>query len=356
MGKTKCKVLFAAVLCLIVSLGLLTGCGSKPKDAKELVDFSTEAMKKVESAHVDVDGSFDIGMNFEGATSKEYEDYSKMDIPIDMNGSFDASKEVLAGNYDLSLFVMGFDETISSEVYSDLKSDPKVTYQREKGSDQWVKSVSEETGENKDAALDQETIDKAKEYLDRFLKYAEMKETDSGYTITIDMTKVDPQDFRDLLGDALKEGEEVDDTGMTESLDALMNDVTVKSGTLTADFEAKTFYMTSFALDNFVVESKIDTKTMGYEDMFKSGTGSVKIDFLLNCSDFNSVDKAKLTIPEDVVKNAVDESDSSNFDFGGESDLGGDEEINIGGGEEINLDDYEFEPGDGVTVEEEPKE
>ena len=118
MGKTKCKVLFAAVLCLIVSLGLLTGCGSKPKDAKELVDFSTEAMKKVESAHVDVDGSFDIGMNFEGATSKEYEDYSKMDIPIDMNGSFDASKEVLAGNYDLSLFVMGFDETISSEVSS----------------------------------------------------------------------------------------------------------------------------------------------------------------------------------------------------------------------------------------------
>lgn len=344
MAKIKWKALIVTGLCLVVSLGLLTACGNKPKNAADLVNRSTEAMKSVESAHVEFDGDVNLSTKMDDSKSNENGNISLpdgMDIPIKASGSFELSKEVVAGSYNASLSILGLTEDMSSEMYVDLKSNPRVTYVRDDGEEMWTKSVADDTEESSEP-LSQESIDKARESIDKFLDYAEMSETDNGYRLTVDMTKVEPSELRDLLEDATKNS--------GEDFDLVMEDMTIKSGTMTADFDGKTFYLTVFNIDDLETESIFEDEYSG------SGTYSIKMNLHIKGSDYNAVAKDALVIPNEVKENAVD-SDDAMFDSGDSDDaFGFGDESLIPDGDSEDSEGFEFEPGPGVTVIEEPEE
>lgn len=154
------KKIVALVLCLVMMVGLMSGC-QKKMDADTLYQNMNEAMKAVTAQAADMEMDLEFTVSTMGIS---------MNIAMSMDMAMQAKSDLSAMHMDITANVdaMGQSEEISMEVYTAVEDDAVVYYAYESDTETWVKSVEEGYQEltaqiqelTKELGLDQQTMPK----------------------------------------------------------------------------------------------------------------------------------------------------------------------------------------------------
>ena len=285
-----------AVGTLVLSMLALAGCGGKdtPKTAKEAFDANTKALESVENYHSDINADIEIGYSMPGAEGSEKDSDSQassMTMPMSITMSADASKKVVHADLNLKMSLFGESQDMKAEMWSDLKGGK--SYVKDSESNAW--SVSDESGVDVDKLTKMNVPDEMAEKMT-------IEEGDGIYTVKCEAKDID---FTKLM----KNQDITEDMGSEMGLD--FSNMKVESGTIEFIFDSET---------QLIKEAKVSDLKMVYkapkgdEENLMAG---MEMTFTMNASikmsDYNKIDKSKLTIPEDVVKNAKAESDDDSL-------------------------------------------
>lgn len=127
------KKIVALALCLVMVIGLMTGC-QKKMDADTLYQKMNEAMKAVTAQSMDMEMDLEMKVSSMGIT---------MTMGLGMNGKIQAKADLSAMHMDMivNMEAVGQSEEISMEAYMALEGDALTSYVYESESDTWVKST-----------------------------------------------------------------------------------------------------------------------------------------------------------------------------------------------------------------------
>lgn len=127
------KKIVALALCLVMVIGLMTGC-QKKMDADTLYQKMNEAMKAVTAQSMDMEMDLEMKVSSMGIT---------MTMGLGMNGKIQAKADLSAMHMDMivNMEAVGQSEEISMEAYMALEGDALTSYVCESESDTWVKST-----------------------------------------------------------------------------------------------------------------------------------------------------------------------------------------------------------------------
>lgn len=129
------KKIVALVLCLVMMVGLMSGC-QKKMDADTLYQNMNEAMKAVTSQAVDMEMDLEFKVSTMGIA---------MNMAMGMEMAMQAKSDFSAMHMDITANVeaVGQSEEISMEVYTAVEDDAVVSYTYESEADTWIKSVED---------------------------------------------------------------------------------------------------------------------------------------------------------------------------------------------------------------------
>lgn len=136
------KKIVALVLCLVMVVGLVTGC-QKAMDIDTLVRKVDEAMAAATHTAARTDMEMDMQLGAEGMT---------LDMGMDLTMDLKATKDMSASwmDMDMTMDVLGESMDMDMEIYMNAEGDETVTYMYEGTSGTWVKTRQKQ--ENVDAA------------------------------------------------------------------------------------------------------------------------------------------------------------------------------------------------------------
>ena len=129
------KKIVALVLCLVMMVGLMSGC-QKKMDADTLYQNMNEAMKAVTAQAADMEMDLEFTVSTMGIS---------MNMAMSMDMAMQAKSDLSAMYMDFTanMDAMGQSEEISMEVYTAVEDDAIVSYVHESDAETWVKSVEE---------------------------------------------------------------------------------------------------------------------------------------------------------------------------------------------------------------------
>lgn len=129
------KKIVALVLCLVMMVGLMSGC-QKKMDADTLYQNMNEAMKAVTSQAVDMEMDLEFKVSTMGIA---------MNMAMSMDMAMQAKSDFSAMHMDITANVeaVGQSEEISMEIYTAVEDDAVVSYTYESEADTWIKSVED---------------------------------------------------------------------------------------------------------------------------------------------------------------------------------------------------------------------
>ena len=129
------KKIVALVLCLVMMVGLMSGC-QKKMDADTLYQNMNEAMKAVTSQAVDMEMDLEFKVSTMGIA---------MNMAMGMEMAMQAKSDFSAMHMDITANVeaVGQSEEISMEIYTAVEDDAVVSYTYESEADTWIKSVED---------------------------------------------------------------------------------------------------------------------------------------------------------------------------------------------------------------------
>jgi len=126
------KKIVALVLCLVMVVGLMTGC-QKAMDIDTLVKKVDEAMAAATHTAAKTDMEMDMQLGAEGMT---------MDMGLDMTMDLKATKDMSTSwmDMDMTMDILGESMDMDTELYMITEGDEIVTYMYEGTSGTWVKT------------------------------------------------------------------------------------------------------------------------------------------------------------------------------------------------------------------------
>ncbi len=256
---------------LLVSVLALTGCGSKnDKNASEVLDAARKQMNELSNYSMKME--MKMGIKAEGMT---------MEIPVVVDAKIDAKSKT--GKMTTTASMFGMEST--TEGYTQVVDGKTITYSKGNyefdGEQVWTKETSEdETNYNEFVAIT------------KFGTKLEKKKSDDKnadhYQVTISKEKM-----KELMSES----------------SSLMGDMDFESANIKNDVvldiyvDKESNYITKLSMDLKDVISMEDT-----EVAMEISECSLTFTF----SDFDKV--GTITIPEDVVTSAIDQSDDWNYD------------------------------------------
>lgn len=242
---------------VFAGLFVITGCGKK--DYSSIIDESRKKMEDLSNYSVKMD--MNIGAKTSGI---------EMNIPMSINMKLDAKSKI--AQMDMTVSVFGI--KVTTESYLDMSKEQAVTYTKENLSDTWTKEYSENTANLQEFTSITENSSKIEK------KKSDEKGVDH-YAVTISKEKM-----QELLSESMNSmGSETEGYEVEEDVvvDLYINQ---KSG-----------YITKMDMD------LADVIKMDEED------GEITaFTMTLTFADFNTV--GKVTIPEEVIANALEKSDT----------------------------------------------
>lgn len=276
------KRLVSAIATGALVLAGLVGCGqaqngaapetaaapSEPASAQEVLD-RWEADPNYKNYHTDM--TAEMSATFLGQS---------MSMPIKL--SLDVAGDNSHGTMEADLTGMG-SEKMSSELYTEKDGDNYYQYTSAENGDQksWYKTVQ------KDANLTEQLTSK------KVMSEAEFSKTeDGGYQLSVPAEK---------LLEAMNDSDEF--SGMLQNMDneAMKNAISNSKAVFTFDKDCKPQKLT------FVIDYSLDSSGSGTDDQ-GSSSGSMKVSFDIDFSNFGGIDAESVKTPEDVKKTAVDTS------------------------------------------------
>lgn len=129
------KKIVALTLCLVMILGLLSGC-QKAMDVKTLTQKMDEAMKTVTAQGGDAEIDMELKLGSSGVTMG-----MALDMDMDMKAKMDFSQFYV--DAAISMEMLGQTEEMAMEVYASMEDGNMVTYMYESETETWVKSAME---------------------------------------------------------------------------------------------------------------------------------------------------------------------------------------------------------------------
>lgn len=274
------KRLMNAIMAGALVLTGLVGCGQaqqaasnaapEPKTSQELLE-RWEADPNSKNYHVDLNA--DITATFLGQS-----------LAMPMKCGFDVAGDASHGNMEMDLSAMG-SEKLTTELYVEKEGDAYIQYSsmENDGKTTWAK-----TKQDSGAITDQFTSTK-------LLAEAEFSKTeDGGYQLTIPASK---------LIEALGSSDQL--SGMMGTLDekSIKEALDKSKATYTFDKDCK-LQKIAFTMDYSLDSATGDDKSDSNEQ--PNVSGSMKMSFELNFSNFGGIDPASVKVPDDVKKSAVD--------------------------------------------------
>ena len=318
------KKIVALVLCLVMMVGLMSGC-QKKMDADTLYQNMNEAMKAVTAQAADMEMDLEFTVSTMGIS---------MNIAMSMDMAMQAKSDLSAMHMDITANVdaMGQSEEISMEVYTAVEDDAVVSYAYESDTETWVKSVEEGYQEltaqiqelTKELGLGQQTMPKGTLTLEKDQVTVNDRKC---YVLT---QQVGGEELKTLLNTymdqilnkAIEEtGEEIDEetrAEMQQVLDVLKNlDWSKLSYKMVYHVDAETFLpvegVTEIAGLGETLNGMIDTiMAMAMMEMDEEAPAfSIEIPTLkMTLSNMRYNDAAEVpAVPQEVIDSAVDMED-----------------------------------------------
>lgn len=318
------KKIVALVLCLVMMVGLMSGC-QKKMDADTLYQNMNEAMKAVTAQAADMEMDLEFTVSTMGIS---------MNMAMSMDMAMQAKSDLSAMHMDITanMDAMGQSEEISMEVYTAVEDDAVVYYAYERDTETWVKSVEEGYQEltaqiqelTKELGLDQQTMPKGTLTLEKDQVTVNDRKC---YVLT---QQVGGEELKTLLNTymdkilnkAIEEtGEEIDEetrAEMQQVLDILKNlDWSKLSCKMVYHVDAETFLpvegVTEITGLGETLNGMIDTiMAMAMMEMDEEAPAfSVEIPTLkMTLSNMRYNDAAEVpAVPQEVIDSAVDMDD-----------------------------------------------
>lgn len=254
------------LMALVAGLLVVTGCGKKNYDS--IIDESRKKMEDLSNYSMKME--MNVGVKASGI---------EMTIPMTATAKLDNKAKTAQMEMTVSMFGM----KVTTESYMDLSKEQAITYTKESLSEAWTKEYSENPINFQEFTTITENSSKIEK------KKSDEKGTDH-YAVTISKEKM-----QELMTASM-------DSMGTESEDFKIE----KDVVIDLYIDKKSGYMTKMAMDF------ADIIQLDEED------GEItEFTMTLTFADFNTV--GTVTIPEDVVANATEESDvdfdSEDFDI-----------------------------------------
>lgn len=318
------KKIVALVLCLVMMVGLMSGC-QKKMDADTLYQNMNEAMKAVTAQAADMEMDLEFTVSTMGIS---------MNMAMSMDMAMQAKSDLSAMHMDITANVdaMGQSEEISMEVYTAVEDDAVVYYAYESDTETWVKSVEEGYQEltaqiqelTKELGLGQQTMPKGTLTLEKDQVTVNDRKC---YVLT---QQVGGEELKTLLNTymdkilnkAIEEtGEEIDEetrAEMQQVLDVLKNlDWSKLSYKMVYHVDAETFLpvegVTEITGLGETLNGMIDTiMAMAMMEMDEEAPAfSIEIPTLkMTLSNMRYNDAAEVpAVPQEVIDSAVDMDD-----------------------------------------------
>ena len=233
------KKIVALALCLVMVLGLMTGC-QKSMDAKTLYQKMGEAVKTVTAQAMDAELELEMKMSSMGVT---------MSMGIDMDMSMKAKADMSAMYVDMNMAMeaLGQSEEMQMQMYAAMEDGAMVYYAYESTEDMWVRTVQADYAEmlNSLTGMQLQFTDVSEENL----SMAKEQQTVNGTKCYVLTEQIDGAAVQEQMGDYMTQmlpqlagTEELDEETMAQ-LETMMEslDWTKLSGSSVYYVDAETF-------------------------------------------------------------------------------------------------------------------
>lgn len=251
---------------LIAILVMMTGCNTTKKGAKEQLEDAIKKTSEVKGVTLKLDASMEA--TAEGTT---------MTVNLGMNGDY-YNDDTPTSHFKTNVSLLGMSQEM--EMYTEVKDGYNYTYT--KSGDKWTYTKSEYKKE-------ETSPEQIKKVLDNAKSVKEEKTDKKGYTklvVTID---------KDKINEAMK----------NENINDLVSDDTKVSSDVTMNVYLKDGYVSIVEMD---LGNVLKDALANSDD---SNDANVKAKITIEMSNFNKVDK--VSVPEDVTKNAKEETSSNSL-------------------------------------------
>lgn len=284
------KKIVALVLCLVMVLGLMTGC-QKAMDAKTLYQKMGEAMKAVTAQAMDAEIDMEMKMSSMGVT---------MNMGIDMDMKMQAKADFSAMYYDMNMAMnaLGQSEEMKMEMYAAMEDGALVFYVYESTEDMWVKTVQDDYAEMINGLLAME-----KEFTDvstANLTLAKDQETVNGRKCYVLTEQIDGAAVQAQMGDSMTQmlpqmvGTEELDEETKAQMEAVMEnmDWSKLSGSCVYHVDAETF-----------LPQQMSVEILGMGDVFNDMISTLMAELAVEMDEENPAFSIEIPTCKVVTKN-----------------------------------------------------
>lgn len=286
-----------STICIATMLAApLAGCSAGKPTAESVAKKTAAALADVKSA------SQNMKIDFQGSVSVP--DYNMtMDLGINMDEDIDTTLDpymtYASGTTEAS--VLGQQQTVETEQYSQIEDDKLVTYQTTDGGDTWTKTSTDYDEDNAEGLTSSDLYSKISDG-DIEAELAEDTETVDGAECYVLTLKLEGDDLSEVLtGSGMEE--------LTESLDEDALDDASADITVYIDKETSLPAKTSSDLTD--LGNAIFAAMLGSDDSSDYDVDMDTFDVEVTTSDYDSVDE--ISIPDEALDAEEDESSSGLF-------------------------------------------
>lgn len=260
---TFCKRVSAFVVATALALSGLVGCGggaaaNEPKTAGEVYERYIQS-KDHDNCHTDF--TIDFGVSMSG---------------MSMNGDIKCALDSASGNAHGSLDMSMLGTDAKTELYIEKDGNSYTQYSSDDGGKTWTKSTTE-TPISIDSVITEDLF-----------KDAKLTKTDTGYDVEVSGK---------ALLELLKKNGGEDLTGMFGSDQTAGLEKSIENSKIVLSFDKDCMLQSGVFNISYDMESSAGDTTL---------TGTITIDCKLAMGDYGKITSDKVSVPEDVKKNATD--------------------------------------------------
>ena len=309
------KKIVALALCLVMVLGLMTGC-QKAMDAKTVYQNMTEAVKSVTAQSADVEMDLEMKMSTMGMTMT-------IGMVMDMTSMAKSDLSSMYMDMNMEMKMLGETEEMKMEMYGTMEDGAMVYYTYDSTEDLWVKTSMDEYADmmNKLNGMSMQLTDATSDSL--FL--AKLPETINDrkcYKLT---EQIDGAAIQDQMGDYMVEflnqmtgTEELDEESMAQ-VEAVLKDLdwSKLSGSMVYYVDTETFLPVEMSVEilgmgdvvNSMIGALLEEMAAEYEE-YGEEIPEISIEiptFKITSKNMSYNDDVQIPeLPQEAIDNAID--------------------------------------------------
>lgn len=310
------KKIVALALCLVMVLGLMTGCQKKNEiDVKTLLEKMADVMKDVTAEGMEAEMDIEMKMSAMGVSMT-----MGMEMDMDIQGKSDLSAMYM--DMRMAVKVLGQSEETKMEMYGTMEDGEMVYYVYESTEDIWVKTVQEDLVGSLNTFMGAEEMNFTDLPVEWF-SVAKKQETINGRKCYVLTQQTDGAYIQEQMGDYMTQqmlsqmtGAQELDAASMEEMEAMIQDMDWSkiSGTTVYYVDAETYYPLEMHVEiygmgdvfNSMFDALLeDAMAEMYEENAEFSVEIPSYKIVVKNMTYND-DVQVPTVPQEAIDNAID--------------------------------------------------